>query len=63
MHMISWIDMPDDVYFVATEATRYICITNILGYLSHQNVLAYTLPYKTQVDWCLNHSLTRHHLY
>ncbi|XP_025103893.1 metastasis-associated protein MTA1-like isoform X2 [Pomacea canaliculata] len=22
MHMISWIDMPDDVYFVATEATR-----------------------------------------
>lgn len=23
MHMISWMDMPDDVYFVATTATRY----------------------------------------
>lgn len=23
MHMINWIDAPDDVYFVATDATRY----------------------------------------
>lgn len=22
MHMISWIDAPDDVYFLATDATR-----------------------------------------
>lgn len=22
MHMVSWMDMPDDVYFVATIATR-----------------------------------------
>ena len=24
MHMISWIDAPDDVYFIATSATKYV---------------------------------------
>lgn len=24
MQMINWLDAPDDVYFVATDATRYI---------------------------------------
>ena len=24
--MISWVDAPDDVYFVATDTTRYDCV-------------------------------------
>ena len=34
MHMISWIDAPDDVYFIATSATKYVknCLQIWLNY-------------------------------
>jgi len=45
MHMINWIDAPDDVYFVATDATRYLSFPLSFAFLRLLQIIKISLDF------------------